>query len=457
MATDARPHDRPRLPVRVTSRLRSEAGIALPATVIMLFIIASISAAVATSALSANTQSVRDRSVKRSVAAADAGLQTAIYRLNKLKPAELLCTIVGATGLEIEPVQADGWCRAQSEDLGEGAQFSYRVDGGAITKVNGQELLQRKIVATGTVNGVQRRVMGVVGSSTGRPLFGGYAVISLSDLNMPNSTIIAGNAGTNGNISLTSSAELCGNATFGPGKHFSTSQSGHLCSGFFSQSADQPFVLNPVDQGNAATANNNDRIGVLDPWTDSSKIVWNPSTRVLKLQNISTLTLTGDVYSFCYLEISNNATLIIGPRASGRPPLKIYIDAPENCGSVSGRGNVKLQNGASITNLNTDPTSLFLNLVGSSTVNTSVSFENNFEQTVTMLIYAPKSTVLIQNYTNIFGAIAAKSVQLQNNTKVTWHEKAGDVTVDDLFPLYQRQDWKECEAKQPGSVPDSGC
>lgn len=438
-------------------RLGSEHGLALPAALIFLFVIMTLGTVVAATAMTGTHQAGRDRSVKRAIAAADAGLAAAIYRVNKLAPKSLECVVEGSTGLVIEGAQADGWCRAQSEDLGDGASFTYRVRAAQQVTVNGQRLLQRKIVSTGNVIGVKRRAAAVVGSSTGISLFGGYAVITLNDMTLPNSTQIQGNLGSNGNIAVVNNATLCGHATFGPGKQFSTQNSGSQCSGFVRTAADEPFVLNPVDPGNAATENNNSFIGTVDTWTNPSKIVWSPYSRVLELQNSASLTLTGDVYSFCRLEIDNNSQLIIAPRASGRPPLKIYIDDPANCGSGPGMGSVRLRNGGTITNLNSDPTTVQLYALGTSTSTTSIDFDNNFETQVNVLIYAPQSTVSFTNHTHIVGAVAAKNVLMQSNTAVIWDQRADDVTVNNLLPLYQRQSYVECTTTTSGSAPDSGC
>jgi hypothetical protein len=458
MASSAAPPDAPRRQGAL-HHLAPERGIALPAVLLLLFAVATLGAAVVAASVSGTSQAARDRGVKRSVAAADAGLSTAVYRLNKLAPKALFCAVVGATGLETEPVQADGWCRTETEQLDSGVTYSYRVSAALDVTVNGQSLLQRKIVATGTANGAKRRAMAVVGSLTGRTLFGGYAVITLSDLTMPNSTRIDGNVGSNGNVSLTNTGTLCGNLTYGPGKTFSTENSGALCPGYVSGAATQPFVLNPVDQGNAATANDNGRIGLSGPDVvlDSPQTVWNSAARTLSLNNSSTLTLTGNVYSFCKLDINNNAQLIVAPRAPTAPPLKIYIDAPQNCPGVAGAGTVTLRNGSSISNLNTNPTTLELFVVGSSTTATSVNFENNFQEQIPMIIYAPQSTVLLQNHTSIIGAIAAKAVTLQNNTGVIYNGLIDNLTVDGLLPLFRRQTWLECATRQPGSAPDSGC
>jgi hypothetical protein len=294
----------------------------------------------------------------------------------------------------------------------------------------------------------------IVGSSTGRLLFGGYAVISLNDLNLPNSARIAGNAASNGNISVVNNGEICGNATYGPGKQFTTENLGHLCPGFTSEAASQPFVLNPVDQGDAATANNNAFIGAQDTWTRPDRISWDPTTRALRLQNGATLTLTGNVYSFCSLEIDNNSELQISPRST---PLKIYMDAPENCPGVSNAGSAILRNGGAIRNLNSDPATVQFYMMGSSTSETKLDYDNNFQTTVNMLIYAPQSSVSFENYTSITGAVAAKKVSLENNTSVIWHESADDVTIDGLLPLFRRQAWVECTTNVTGTAPDAGC
>src|SRR5437870_2023578 len=126
---DTLPADRRDRHGSLLCRLRCEHGIALPATLLLIFAIACLAAAVAATSVTATGQSSRDRGVKRSLAAADAGVGTAVYRLNKLKPSELACVVVGATGLGTEPLQSDGWCRGQTEDLGDGVTYSYRVSG----------------------------------------------------------------------------------------------------------------------------------------------------------------------------------------------------------------------------------------------------------------------------------------------------------------------------------------
>jgi hypothetical protein len=316
--------------------------------------------------------------------------------------------------------------------------------------------MQRKIVSTGTVNGVTRRVSTVMGSATGVSLFGDYAVISLDDLPLSNSARIEGNAGSNGDIALVNFAQICGNATPGPGNEFTAANSAGLCPGFVATPASEPFVLNPIDQGSIATVNDNSRIGVQDVFSKLHGVGWSLATRALTLDLGSTLTLTGNVYSFCSLQINNSSQLIIPPRDPA-VPLKIYIDSPENCPGVPNAGSVRLRNGGNIVNLNSDPTTVQLYVAGSSATSTSVRFENNFQTAVNMLIYAPQSQVTFENVTHIVGAVAAKSIVLGNNTEIRWHERVGDITIDGLKPLFKRQLWSECTVQSAGPAPDSGC
>jgi hypothetical protein len=450
-------------------RFRSEQGIALPVALLMLLIVGLVAAAVALTAVAGSSQSSRDRGVKRAVAAADAGISAALYRLNKLAPLPLSCVALGPGGLGLEAIPAGGWCDPQTENLGDGASYSYRVSAGVNVTVNGQDLLQRKIVATGCVlpgvtaedclarGGVKRRALTVAASATGRSLFGDYAVISLSDLNLPNSSIIGGSAGSNGNIALTNSSEICGNVTYGASGQFTTANTSHQCPGYVNGPAAQPFVLNPVDPGDSATVNDNLRIGALDPLSGAVQTIWDVARRVLVLRNDAVLTLTGDVYSFCYLELSNSAQLLVAPRDSSRPPLKIFIEDPANCPGVIDAGSVRVRNNSSIQNLNSDPITLQIMAVGNPQRATSIEFSNSFSSEVPMVVYAPHSTVSFQNNQNVVGAVAAQTVEMTNSARVRYHQAVGGITVDGLETLYRRQSWVECPVQVSGPVPDAGC
>ena len=327
---------------------------------------------------------------------------------------------------------------------------------GALTiNLSGQALLQRKVVVTGTANGVSRRALATVNSLSGVSVFSGNAVTSLTDLTLPNSASIVGNAATNGNMTIDASGLLCGDALVGPGKTFTTSSPLQQCPGFTHSNMSSPLILNPVDQGDAATVNDNGRIGAQDPFVLPFLSTWNPSTRVLKLQNSSILTLSGNTYSFCHLEISNLAQLVIAPRLPTDEPLRIYIDSPENCPGVANAGKMKLTQQATLLNLNASSKTLQIFALGSTQTATSIDFFNNVSL-VNGMVYAPRSTLDLRNSTSIIGAVAAQTVSFSNSAKVTWDPTA-DLSLDNLLPLFKRGSWVECTSKQPGSTPDSGC
>jgi hypothetical protein len=268
--------------------------------------------------------------------------------------------------------------------------------------------------------------------------------------------------GSNGDILLRNYAYVCGNVTPGPGKSVQIRNSASVCPGSSTTPAQQSFNLQPVDQGDAPTVNDNYRIGdppqptSPDPCTDCSGINWNPTTRVLQLRNNSTLTLGGAVYSFCSIEIENTAQLKVAVRPLGTG-IRIFVDSPESCGGA-GMGSVSVRNSATILNLNSDPTTFQLYLVGSSAISTELAFDGiDFAAELVMAVYAPFSTIRIRGLSHLSGAIASKSIDLQNSAQITYHERIEDITTGSPLRLYRPEQYLECTATPAGPLPDSDC
>jgi hypothetical protein len=298
-------------------------------------------------------------------------------------------------------------------------------------------------------------------AATTAPLFPvGYAAVSLASVSYGNTVTINGDLGSNGDINLSNEATVCGNATPGPGNQVTTSNQGHVCAGYSTQPATQPFTLDPVDQGLAPTQNSNARItsalagtGGGDSCTTCGKVGWDPNTRVLSLSNNATLTLGGNTYSFCRLDLKNSAQLKIAVNAT----VRIYIDSPEHCGGTSGMGSVLLENTSGILNLNSDPTTLQLYMVGSPSIPTTLDFANSFASTMLMAIYAPYSTVFLHNSVSITGAVAAASVPIQNDSSITYDQRVGNITGGGI-PVYRStRKWVECSSAPPDAAVNSGC
>jgi hypothetical protein len=448
-----------------TRLVDDERAIAVPVALAILFLVWGLATVALRGALTSQNQSQRDQNVKRALQAANAGVEAAVYRLNLLQPGSQQCVIGAGGTLAVSGVQSDGWCATQSEVLGDNGSYTMRVSSAIAIRPNGQALVQREIVSTGASSGARRRIVTRITAATGEPIFpGGYAGVSLSSLDVGNNVDITGGLGTNGNVLLKNFAEVCGDATPGPGKSLNVQNNAHVCDGYSISPADTPFNLQPVDQGNAPTVNDNGRIGAPpsstnpDPCTSCSNIDWNPTTRVLGLRNNATLTLGGSVYSFCRLDLDNTAQLKVAARPSGTA-VRIYIDSPENCGGGNGMGSVSVRNNSSIVNMNTDPTTLQLYVVGSSTTATSVDFSNgvDLETDLIMAIYAPNSTVTMRNNTRLIGAVAARQLVLQNNASLVYSERIADITSGSMVRLYRDAEYRECSNDQTTTAVDSGC
>lgn len=445
-----------------------ERAIALPVALAVMTVVAGLATVASRAAITSQHQSQRDTNAKRAIQAALSGLNTATYRTNLLQPGGVQCVVKDATTgtLGLASVLTDSWCAPQTETLSDGASFSVRVSTAtAVTGAGGQNLLERKVVSTGTSSGVIRRTVTVMRAAvapTSFPL--DYALVSKNSFAITNSALVTGSVASNGDISITNNATVCGNATPGPGKSVSISNNANVCTPSSTSPASVPFNFPPVDQGSAATVNDNERItraksgsgSPRDTCSGCSNVSWDATTRVLQVANNSSLTLTGDVYSFCRLTVSNNATLRIAPRTT---PLKIYIDSPEDCGGGTGMGDVALINSGLIQNLNTSPATLQLYVAGSTSVNTTVTIGNSGSSGAgtTLLVYAPNSAVTLENNVFVTGTVISKSITFGNNAEIVYDASVKDLSSGSTTPIYTQETYKECASEPTGSAPDSGC
>ncbi len=82
-----------------------------------------------------------------------------------------------------------------------------------------------------------------------------------------------------------------------------------------------------------------------DTCSSCNKIAWSSSTKVLTIDNAAYWNPTGNVYLLCRLDFKSG-TIQIPSRTT---PLFIYIDSPENCGGTTGMGSVVMD--GTFTNL----------------------------------------------------------------------------------------------------------
>ena len=444
-------------------RLTDERGVALPVAMAVLFAVAGLATVAARAAIVSNNQSFRDNNAKRAVQAANAGLQAAVYQTNLLQPSSTQCvhknTSTGA--LTNGALQADSWCQAQTEDMGDGATYSIQVSGPTVTTSStGLSIDQRKVVSFGEVNGVRRRAVLTINAGRGAPIFPpGYAVAVRESINMKNNASISGHLGSNGTITIKNNLDSCGNVTPGPGKKASIGQNFTQCPGYNTTAAAEPFDLQPVDISKA-TPNDNVRLTNMkagsgtpqDTCSTCSKISWSSATKVLTIDN-ATWNPTGNVYLFCRMEMKSGAKIQIASRST---PLFIYIDSPENCGSTSGMGSLVLD--GTFTNLYSPAHAIAILVAGSATKATSVDLPSN-DANSPIGIYAPNSTVTQQNGVNFTGAVVSKTLDVKNNANFTWHDSINGLLSGSNIRFYQAAtgSYKECTGVATGTTPDSGC
>ena len=106
-------------------RLTAQDGVALPAAMGTMLVIGLFVAALFALSIRASDSANVDSNSKRALAAAEAGLQTAIYRMNSIRPAipSNMCLTTGAVAEEISGVR----CPFAPGDLGNGASYEYYV------------------------------------------------------------------------------------------------------------------------------------------------------------------------------------------------------------------------------------------------------------------------------------------------------------------------------------------
>ena len=444
-------------------RLTEERGVALPVALAVLFTVAGLATVAARAAIVSNNQSFRDNNAKRAVQGANAGLQAAVYQTNLLQPSSTQCVhkAVSNGALTNGALQANNWCQPQTEDLGDGATYTFQVSSPTVvTTSTGLSVDQRTVVSYGTVNGVRRRAVVTINAGRGAPIFPpGYAVAVRESINIKNNADISGHIGSNGTITVKNNLDICGNITPGPGKTASIGQNLSQCPGYNTAPAAEPLDLQPVDISKA-TPNDNIRLTNMkagsgspqDTCSNCSKISWSNATRVLTIDN-ATWNPTGNVYLFCRLELKSGGKIQIASRST---PLFIYIDSPNNCGGTTGMGSVLLD--GTFTNLYSPAHAIAILVAGSPTKATSVDLPTN-DANSPIGIYAPNSTVIQQNGVNFTGAVVSKTLDVKNNAKFTWHASINGLQSGSDIRFFQAAtgSYKECTTAPTTAAPDSGC
>jgi hypothetical protein len=459
---------------RLRAVLAAEEGIAVGAALGVLLVVSILVGAAVTRAVGLNSTSDDDRDSKRALAAAEAGLQAAAFRINRLAPTNGLCI----TDVVVEALPELG-CPEYEEDLGNGARYTYKVTpvlnltdtcaGLPIQTTNGTlTVIQRCITSVGEVRDVRRRVQMRVAAFQGNPIFPAPGIIGLEGVTLNNASTVDGWVASNGLIDIKNSSTISG-LELGPAAPDPALGGSSIGQIVRRTNAEGPIVLAPVEIGDSATVNDNARISnglanpKIAPYDASSGVSYDAGTRTLTMGSNSSLTLGGGTYNFCRLSMGNNALVTIAPRPAGQPQgVRIFIDSPYRQGSGcsgAGAGTFTMGQKASFGSPpDGDVRNLQLYVYGWSPAESPTPSEVEFNNSAFAgVIYAPQSRLIFKNNSNITGAVAGQYVEFKNDLTFGWEESAGEIRARAL-QLFYRTAWKECpkDPTDPANL-GSGC
>lgn len=440
--------------------LRAESGFVVPLIVIVLFVIAILAGASITVAVQASKSSSRDASVKTALAAAEAGLQIAAYRLDELKPTASECI----NGFEhVNPAVKK--CESTAESLGNGATFTYwttlpvstgELCAGTTVTVASNETL-RCITAEGKVSGLSKnvRLQTLMAATMGENLFTVHGILGLSEVLVSGSVkataVVASNEKVKGegSAAFEKGFELCPGGTFSPAAGKERNKSGVTVHGVGGEktapeyektrSAAECPIVAKIPASHATAAENND-IRISTGEDPATKEGWNnpeytgPSKYELTLGSGAELTMKGSKYYFCNFKATNNGILKIGTGVKA----EIFVDDhAENSNCPTTAGAFKIEGNAHMENPN-GATAVLIEVAGPGPVviANSGSLKAN--------IYAPEAEVELSGAGTLTGAIVGKKVHLTAGSFV-FSEEDESFTVSGSSTIgYSRKAWEPC-------------
>jgi hypothetical protein len=469
----------------------NEHGFALPTTLFMVLAGVAIASVGVVSTIGAQTGTVRDQRSKSAFTSAEAGVSEAMLRYNGgfSTPASHPCLLPSGSLVGAAATQTGGWCETVSGTNGAGA-YSYQVCptwSDTTNSCTGAATGTIAIVSTGTSTGITRRVQVIAKSSSGQQVFLDAGVKTQNGISLDSNSEIDTSSATGGDILLSGNAKQCGTASVGVGRHLVLNNSATYWQTFAngvcsvqqdpSSVAQEDLVLPPVNQGDAATNNDNVRITRAvtgSPTTPQdlisgkqSDVEWNPTTRQLNIDKPkTTLTLTGHTYSFCRLSLKQNTALYIAAGTN----VNIYFDSPESCDSPPGTlpaddptyGTTQLTL-ASNTRISANggaPSNVAIYFVGSSSRGTQALMSSNTDTNAVcvqnFILYGPRTHIEMNSNSTYCGALAGQSLHMNSNARIQTGTAAHNFSLPGTPPHYITSRFVECGAT-PASPPNSGC
>jgi Tfp pilus assembly protein PilX len=484
--------------------LTNQSGVAMPTATSMLMVVSLLVAAGLATATQLSHGSNRDQDQKRALSAAEAGIQTAVYRMNQIRNPKVPGTMCLTTG-PVAPSGTPAECPASPvESLGNGSSFYYYVTPrlgatGTCALMPGQltETTDRCITAVGTADGVTRRLQVRVAEKN---VFGGSFDVGLlgkSVFYAYNAVTMTSDIGSNGTVYLNNSVTAEGEESLGvdgavkllQGGTYTALNSVTVEGGL--QTVAEPYEMPQPDfesydgeAGGVAAPSENSNASLPSAYynaTDKSFIV--PS---------GTVTINPGTYYFCHVFLGNSVNLRINNSGlnTTNGMTRILVDAPRRSGSncpsspttyiPDHAGTFGADNSVDINKEAAEREELLqIYVYGSGNEQEHLStsryswchrqaspvlpsecrsdfiLDNSVEFYGS--VYAPESTVIAHNSVTIYGALAADKLRLFNSVNFTITDAVQRAPALVLGAAV-RKGWTECRSA-PTTVtdPESGC
>lgn len=434
-----------RLILLVRDLRRNQSGIAVPTALMALVASFALASVAVMSTVDVQQGTHRDHDAKEAIAAADAGANIALLRLNRYLP--YISTTHPCVGPNGEYQTAtSGWCPATTTEKVGNASYSYMISAyPASGTIN--------VVSVGQSNGVSRRVNVALKAVSGKNVFANEKVLGQETITLEGNARIETDIGTNGSIESNGSTTICGNDRHGVGKEAPTPS----CSGEKSEgNKNLPAITPPA---NIETENDNCRLtktctgsktGQVDIYSKKNSLPFVTKTRVLEVDSSQQLTMGGSAYWVCKLEIKGKLYIPAGTRP------QIYVDTPEHCGMKSGETQVNIGAAGVIESSGYNPAQGTYEVPSIYVLgNGAVKLDGTPKTTDEVMIYAPYSEIDIGGNATWKGMIAGKRLKIHGNVTITSDPniKPPEITLASTF---QRTQYVECVGAT-ASPPNANC
>ena len=447
---------------------RRDDGFAMYTVIMVMMVILVLAASMANGSVATITGVNKDEVATRAFQAAEAGLQTALHRVNLIQPATSQCVTTVATA----PQSGSNWCTATSpESIGNGQTFTYQtstvMSTGCTGSTFGTSTSERCVVATGTVAGVSRRVIARIVSATGSSPFPVAGVLGINSMTIGQNAQVKGAVGSNGLITMTGapSVKVTGNAqiwTNAPAPNNVGAIAGGVVRGA-QYTVSRPNMINPNTGLDSATSNDNARLlagaSPADTCTTSGGCYTNTaaSPRYLNFSGGKAVTLGGGVYNFCRVNFFSSSTLNIATTAR----VIIFLDSPDRPGSGCAQppassftgGQWDQNDNGRTSSPDGDPSRLEVVAYGSSK-NPLLKFDNN--SLFVGAMYAPYSDTHFYNNSTVNGGVTAAQFEIDDNA-TTYDSRIANLHFATTL-IYFRGTWRQCNSlAQSATAPATGC